>query len=85
MRSIVLDTPRHLYENSHRLAVHCPDCGVWRDLALSDFADLGAADRLLVGLRFRCQRCGGRGEPQVRAPAPVIDRPYRGVYPFSAP
>lgn len=48
MRPMVLDTPRQLYEHSHQLAAHCPECRSWRELTLSDFTDWG---ELIAALR----------------------------------
>jgi hypothetical protein len=80
MHPIRLDTPRQLYEHSHQLAVHCLKCRIWRELAVSDFADWAVEDWPVRTIRFRCCQCGARGEPQVRPPVPKLDRLYPGIY-----
>jgi DNA-directed RNA polymerase subunit RPC12/RpoP len=72
MHPISLDTPRSLYPNDHRLALHCPTCNVWREFSLADFEAIGVQDSRLLPMTFRCRQCGTRGLAQVRPPVPQV-------------
>ena len=73
-QTVVLDTPRALYEHDHQIAAHCPPCERWSTLGLLDFVRMGQAEVTLNQLSLRCRRCGQPGSIQIRPPHPEIER-----------
>jgi uncharacterized Zn finger protein len=58
-------------EDGYRIAYHCKRCGSgWVDL--DRLIREGYGDRLVVGAKFRCQKCGKIAETRLHPPAPTI-------------
>ena len=72
--SLVLDTPKALYEHDHQIAAHCSPCGRWKTLGYLDFVRMGKAEQPIAALSLTCRKCGEKGEIQIRPPAPKIER-----------
>ena len=74
---IRIATIADLKANEHRLNLHCQPCNRWHQLDLDEFIKAGRGDLNYVSARFRCKKCGGAAEKQIRPPKmvePVITR-----------
>lgn len=65
---IRLATVADLLEHHHTLALYCPHCKRWTEAPLARLTARGQGATPIARLRFRCVRCGGEGQRQLRPP-----------------
>ena len=65
---LTISTFRSLLETQHEVDLYCPRCQRRTKLDLVRLVARGAGERTLQNATFRCEQCGGKGEPRLLAP-----------------
>ena len=66
VKPIHIATLAELKANDYRLNLNCEPCNRWHQLDLDGFVEAGRGNLNYVNARFRCKRCGGAAEKQIR-------------------
>lgn len=61
-----------LRDQMHSLGLYCVSCERWGEADLNRLIATGHGQSQLTESRFRCTKCGGLVEKQLRPPVPVI-------------
>ncbi len=61
-----------LRDQMHTLGLNCVSCERWGEADLYRLIEIGRGPRQLTETSFRCRKCGGLVEKQLRLPVPVI-------------
>ena len=61
-----------LRDQMHTLGLYCVTCERWGEADLNLLIETGLGHRQLTETRFRCKKCGGPVEKQLRPPVPEI-------------
>ncbi|MFO1394204.1 MAG: hypothetical protein U1F09_10635 [Steroidobacteraceae bacterium] len=70
MHPIHVHTVADLLARQHTLGLYCRHCIRWAEAPLQRLAETGWGRTPIARLRFRCERCGGPAERQLRPPQP---------------
>jgi hypothetical protein len=61
-----------LHNHTHSLGLYCIACNRWGEADLNWLIETGQGHRQLTETKFRCRKCGGLVEKQLRPPVPEI-------------
>ena len=64
---IVISTISDLAESGMTLGLYCLECDRWGEIIPQEWLDAGKPDVDYVEQKFKCSKCGGRADKQVRS------------------